>query len=137
MKNTDKIIFEGYPKEMMVCSDNKSWKHAIVLCETIGVEYPFLIIENSGIPNTVKFSKNLPKLKKVPLEPSIEMLDWKIKNASDEIFEIHSIGKVGIGIGTNCICIEKYEGFMLDFWKYQPKDSKEWFPCYKEVEVEE
>ena len=48
MKNTEKVIFEGYPKRMMVWNDGEELLERIVLCYANESKYPYKTVSDEG-----------------------------------------------------------------------------------------
>ena len=48
MKNTEKVIFEGYPKRMMVWDNEMREVERIVLCVVKGDNFPYKTINSNG-----------------------------------------------------------------------------------------
>lgn len=134
MKN---VITTGYPKEMIVINGIGEKERVFVLCEYRKSEYPYKTINQNGVLNGFKEVFELPKIKRVPLEPSIDMLDWEIINYSPRgalyKSDVISVRKDGLVLYANAFYsfleLQEDESF-----KYRKKETEKYLPCRKEIE---
>jgi hypothetical protein len=71
MKNTEKVIFEGYPKRMMVWNDGGTEYERIVLCCVPRLGRKYLAITDDGIPAGWHFAKDIAPEKPRTIEDGL------------------------------------------------------------------
>jgi len=71
MENTEKVIFEGYPKRMMVWDDGGEVHERIVLCYANGAKYPYKTANDEGAIASWQYAKDIAPEKPRTIEDGL------------------------------------------------------------------
>jgi hypothetical protein len=124
MKNTEKVIFEGYPKRMMVWNDGGTEYERIVLCCVPRLGRKYLAITDDGIPAGWHFAKDIAPEKPRTIEDGLVQGDV-IVNAKGYKVEILGIAGEAIftsfsdDLGRACQTIETKANLIKKGWKLE------------------
>lgn len=98
MKNTEEVIFEGYPKRMIVWTNDGRAHERIVLCCVPRYGHPYLTITDDGIKGSWQHARDITPEKPRIIKDGLQQGDVIVNRRSKKV---KIMGVVGEAIFTS------------------------------------
>jgi hypothetical protein len=130
MKNTEKVIFEGYPKRMLVWNDGGTEHERIVLCCIPRLGLKYLTITDDGIPSGWYFAKDIAPEKPRTIEDGLVQGDVIVNRNGKKVKIMGISGEVIFTTYSNdwttvCHTTETLNGLIKSGWKLESESTTE------------
>lgn len=140
MKNTEKVIFEGYPKRMMVCDSGTGEVERIVLCVVKNSKFPYRTVSDEGAIAGWQHARDIAPEKPRTIEDGLVQGDVIVNRDGDKAMILGVCGDVFFRSCIEDFDIASYpytlKELILDGWKLESESTAQ-EPAFVELTIQD